>query len=423
MYTALLEKIFSAFPMYHKVGTSAYKEGLENIELLTAMAGFPEKQFKSIHIAGTNGKGSTAHLFSSLFQEMGYKVGLYTSPHLVNFNERIKINGKPIAEEEVIKFFDRYEKELAEIEPSFFEMVTVLAFDYFAQQQVDIAIIEVGLGGRLDATNVITPELSVITNISLDHTQLLGDSLASIAGEKAGIIKSNIPVIIGDTHPETSPVFIAKATEQNAPIYFADQHFQAKVYNDSIDIFQGEEVLYQGLAFPLQGDYQLKNIVTFIQTVEVLKDKFPITPLHIQQALTNLLPNTGLIGRWQVVADSPLTICDAGHNSGAFEITAKQLEKLQYKTLHFVFGVVNDKDVEAILPLLPKHHTIYYICRADIERSLEPELLVEKMHGFETRCCGTVKEAYQTAKKQANEADVIFVGGSCFVVGDFLKEG
>ena len=423
MYTALLEKIFSAFPMYHRVGSSAYKEGLENIETLTAMAGFPEKQFKSIHIAGTNGKGSTAHLFSSLFQEMGYKVGLYTSPHLVNFNERIKINGQPIAEEEVIKFFDRYEKELAEIEPSFFEMVTVLAFDYFAQQQVDIAIIEVGLGGRLDATNVISPELSVITNISLDHTQLLGDSMAIIAGEKAGIIKPNTPVIIGDTHPETSPVFIAKAIEQNAPIYFADQHFQAKSCNGSIDIFQGEEVFYQGLAFPLQGDYQLKNIVTFIQTVEVLKNNFPITPLHVQQSLANLLPNTGLIGRWQVVNEKPFTICDAGHNQGAFEITAKQLENLPYKILRFVFGVVNDKDVEAILPLLPKQRTIYYICKADIERSLEPEILAEKMHDFETRCCGSVTVAYQAAKQDAEEGDVIFVGGSCFVVGDFLKEG
>ena len=423
MYTALLEKIFSAFPMYHRVGTSAYKEGLENIETLTAMAGFPEKKFKSIHIAGTNGKGSVAHLFSSLFQEMGYKVGLYTSPHLVSFNERIKINGKPIAEEEVITFFNQYEKELTAIEPSFFEMVTVLAFDYFAQQQVDIAIIEVGLGGRLDATNVITPELSVITNISLDHTQLLGDSLAVIAGEKAGIIKPNVPVVIGETHPETAPVFKTKATEQNTSIYFADRSFQVKSCHDEIDILQGEDLLYKGLAFPLQGDYQRKNIVTFMQSIEVLKDKFPITPLHVQQALTNLLPNTGLIGRWQVVADSPLTICDAGHNSGAFEITAKQLEKLQYEALHFVFGVVNDKDVEAILPLLPKHHTIYYICRADIERSLAPELLAEKMNsfGFETRCCGTVKEAYQTAKEQANEADVIFVGGSCFVVGDFLK--
>lgn len=426
MYKELLEKLFSAFPMYHKQGTSAYKEGLENIVTLADMASHPEKKFQSIHIAGTNGKGSVAHLLASLFQEAGYKTGLFTSPHLVNFNERIKINGIPIAEEEVIRFFNRYQSDLDRIEPSFFEMTTILAFSYFAEKKVDIAIVEVGLGGRLDATNIITPLLSVITNISKDHTQLLGNSISTIAYEKGGIIKSGIPVVIGETNNESEPVFREIAANQNAPIFFADQRYKVfKSDNNTedglISMAKDDRVIVENIPTILQGDYQLKNLATFYQCVELLRKQFQFPVGNTEKSIQHIYQNTGLSGRWQIVDHHPLTICDVGHNIGAFELTIKQLIQLNRK-IHFVFGMVNDKDIEAVLGLFPERDFIYYCCRAENDRSLSPEILDEKLRnkGLQTILSDSVPNAWIKAKKEASPEDVIFIGGSCFVVGDFL---
>lgn len=428
-YNALLEKIFSAFPMYHRVGSSAYKEGLENIESLAVMAGHPEKSFDSVHIAGTNGKGSVASLFSSFFQELGMKTGLYTSPHLVHFNERIKINGNPMPEEEIISFFEHYEKELAEIEPSFFEMTTMLAFDYFAREEVDIAIIETGLGGRLDATNIISPKLSVITNISADHTQFLGTTLPEIAKEKGGIIKKNIPVVIGEYHPETFPVFKVIAAKNNAPLYLAEENFTVvrhdtdSVLPAPVTVYRHQNAFLDSISFPLNGDYQLKNLSTFLQGTEILRDYFPFDLRTLKDSIEHVVVNTRLEGRWQEWGQTPRIICDAGHNPGALALTMQQLRHAQVEHLHFVFGMVNDKDIESVFPLLPKERTTYYVCRADIERALDPQTLngIMEKHGFHTEIYPNVKDAFKAARKNARPEDIIFIGGSCFVIGDFLK--
>lgn len=427
-YKELLEKIFSAFPMYHKQGTSAYKEGLENIVALAAMASHPERKFKTIHVAGTNGKGSVSHLLASCFQEAGYKTGLFTSPHLVDFSERIKINGKPIPEEQVLAFFNRYQQELERIEPSFFEMTTVLAFDYFAKEEIDIAIIEVGLGGRLDATNIIEPELSVITNISKDHTQLLGETIQDIAKEKGGIIKPQVPVVIGKTDPATAPVFQNIATKQHSPIYFADQEYNVvetidQNSNTLITIYENGEVIVPAFPLDMQGDYQLLNMATFCMCARVLQRQFPSLQQHLKNGIINLYHNTGLSGRWQVINRNPLTICDVGHNIGAFEITIKQLVALNKSTVHFVFGMVNDKDVDAVISLFPQDHFIYYCCRSENDRSLSPEILEAKLkdRGLSTILCDSVANAYEIAKTAIHSGDVIFIGGSCFVVGELLR--
>ncbi|MDR2979692.1 MAG: bifunctional folylpolyglutamate synthase/dihydrofolate synthase [Bacteroidales bacterium] len=418
MYQDILAKLFSAFPMYHKQGTSAYKEGLENIEELAELTGYPEKRFKTVHVAGTNGKGSVSHLLASYFQEAGYKTGLFTSPHLVDFSERIKINGKPIPEERVIDFFNRYQSELDRIEPSFFEMTTVLAFDYFANEQVDVAIIEVGLGGRLDSTNIINPVLSVITNISQDHTQLLGITFAEIAYEKGGIIKSGTPVVIGETHPDSEPVFRQIAGGKDVPIYFADQLASGRV--DELTSSLVHSSTRSLLTFP---DYQRKNIITFAVCVDVLQDYFDFPSNNLCAAISNLYKNTGLMGRWQVLEQEPLTICDVGHNVGAFEVTIKQLIRHNRTRVHFVFGMVNDKDIDAVLSLFPEEHFTYYCCRAENDRMLTPEILEQKLKdkGLTTVLCDTVGNAYKQARQAFQVEDIIFIGGSCFVVGEFLS--
>jgi dihydrofolate synthase/folylpolyglutamate synthase len=399
--------------MYHRIGSAAYKEGLENIENLAAMAGHPEKKLKAIHIAGTNGKGSVAHLLASYFQELGWKTGLFTSPHLIDFRERIKINGKMIPEQKVIHFFEKYKEELANISPSFFEMTTILAFDFFAAEKVDIAIIEVGLGGRLDATNILSPILSVITNISLDHIQLLGDSLSKIAFEKAGIIKENIPIIIGECHPETFPVFENTAKLKNAPLYLAEE-------------YSGE--------LQFGADYQQKNLAIFFKCLELFeaerrkqneKHYYGLTVLQsytlLKNTIQNLHQNTGFLGRWQIVSEKPFTICDVAHNPAGIELVMKQLITLPHNHLHIVLGFVNDKDLEVIIPLLPKDAT-YYACQAKIERALSTEELFRKLSqsNFNVIKVSTVLEAYNQAKTNAQENDVIFVGGSFYVVGEFL---
>jgi len=430
MYNSLLEKIFSAYPMYHRIGSAAYKEGLENIEQLARITGNPQNSFKSVHVAGTNGKGSVAHFLASYFQEAGLKTGLFTSPHLVDFRERIKINGIKIPEQCVIDFFHQYQYKFDLIEPSFFEMTTILAFDYFAREKVDVAVIETGLGGRLDSTNILMPEISVITNISLEHTQMLGDTLPKIAAEKAGIIKKNIPVVIGEFNDETFPVFKDKADEMSAPLYLADKLVSVVTHDDKslvgkrlISIYYKNQLLAGNVILPLTGDYQLKNIATFVQTVELLEEQIPLQQDVLKNAVEKVLENTNFMGRWQIVDIQPLTICDVAHNvAGITEIT-NQLKKIKYRHLHFVIGFVNDKDIDSILSLLPKENTTYYICRADIERALECEILEKKMNlmNFTTVIGHKVSLAYLKAKDTAAPDDLIFIGGSCFIVGDFLK--
>jgi len=423
-YPKILEHIYQSYPMYHRIGSSAYKEGLENIEQLAAMAGNPEKKIKTIHIAGTNGKGSVAHLLASYFQELGLKTGLFTSPHLIDYRERIKINGKNISEEKVIAFFAKYQEKMAEISPSFFEMTTILAFDTFANEEVDIAIIETGLGGRLDATNILSPTLSVITNISLEHTKMLGNTLSEIAYEKAGIIKENTPVVIGEFHPETFPIFEKTANQKNASLFLANE------YTGNLEF---------------GGDYQRKNIGTFLKCVEVhCSEQHEISrfarndgnksPSNFEwvdgeagrsslyeNAIKNVYKNTGFMGRWQVVAKSPLTICDVAHNPAAIELTMMQLQKLQHNNLHIIIGFSNDKDIDKIIPLLLKN-AIYYATQAQIDRAMPAEELFAKLSlsNLKVLKALNVRKAYNQAIASAQENDIIFICGSFFVVGEFL---
>ncbi len=429
-YQSVLDNIFGALPMYHKIGSSAYKEGLENIEALTEIVGHPERKIKTIHVAGTNGKGSVTHLLSSYFQEAGYKTGLYTSPHLVDFRERIKINGEMIPEESVVAFFEKYQSEFCRLEPSFFEMTTTLAFHYFAKQQVDIAIIEVGLGGRLDATNVIIPELSVITNISLEHTQLLGDTLAKIAFEKAGIIKNNVPVIIGQHSAETMPVFVKQAELKHAPLYTTDnikiieENRTDSLASRSITILSGNNIIGEHILLPLAGDYQFENVATFVQAVLQLSFNIPNVNQLIVKALENVIDNTHLMGRWQIINNKPLTICDTGHNSGGFHFIAQQLNRIDCDHLHIIIGFVNDKDIQAIINLLPKKAT-YHICKAKIDRALSQNIIQTTMQAGGLTATVSTLSVYETYLQLINDAkddSVFYIGGSTFIVADFLKE-
>lgn len=424
MYKNLLEKIFKAYPMYHKIGSAAYKEGLENIEALMDITQHPERKFKSVHIAGTNGKGSTAHLMASYFQERGLKTGLYTSPHLVDFRERIRINGQMISEEAVLTFFNRFQQQFDTLEPSFFEMTTALAFHYFAEEKVDVAVIETGLGGCLDATNVLMPMLSIITNISLEHTQMLGDTIAKIAFEKAGIIKSKIPVVIGEFHPESFPVFEDIANRKDAPLFLAENNYGISGNFDDLTIrnVMGE-VMYEHVAMPLAGEYQLKNLKTFLQAAELMDELWPHDKDVTKAAIEHVVSNTGFQGRWQVLAKAPLTLCDVGHNTGGLSLTMKQLTEMPCNRLRIVFGMVKDKAIDEVLPLLPQNAE-YYVCQASIERALASHQLYElfQKHGLYGQCFPTVAEAYQSAQQAASPDDIVFVGGSCFVVGELLEQ-
>ncbi|MBP5663935.1 MAG: bifunctional folylpolyglutamate synthase/dihydrofolate synthase [Bacteroidales bacterium] len=423
MYKALLDKIFKAYPMYHKIGSAAYKEGLENIEALMDILDHPERKFKAVHIAGTNGKGSVAHLLASYFQERGCKTGLFTSPHLVDFRERIRLNGQMIGEEAVLAFFDKFKTQFDQLEPSFFEMTTALAFFYFAEQKVDVAVIEVGLGGRLDATNVLSPLLSVITNISLEHTQMLGDSIAKIAAEKAGIIKAKTPVVIGEFNPESFPVFEDIANQKDAPLFLAENNYSfSGNFNDlSVTDVLGN-TLYEHIQMPLQGEYQLKNLKTFLQATEVIEELWPAEKDVVPQAIRNVVSNTGFQGRWQLLRREPLTICDVGHNPGGLSLTMKQLAQYPCRQLRMVFGMVSDKDIDKAVSLLPQD-ALYYVCQAKIERALPAAELAERMrqHGLQCRVAGTVANAFRQANADAAPDDLIFIGGSCFVVGELLS--
>lgn len=422
MYQALLEEIFHAYPMYHKVGSSAYKEGLENIEALLKIVGNPEKKLKAIHIAGTNGKGSVAHLMSSYCQERHLKTGLFTSPHLVDFRERIRIDGEMVSEEQILEFFKLYKPQIDELQPSFFETTTALAFWHFATQKVDIAVIEVGLGGRLDATNVIRPLLSIITNITLEHTHLLGDSIAKIAMEKGGIIKKETPVIVGEFHPESYPVFTDLADKHKAPLFLAEENYTIEGDLNDCTIYDVMgNVMYEHVNLPLSGEYQRKNLKTVLQAIDVLEELLPYDKDVTVAAIENVIQNTGFTGRWQILRQEPLTICDVGHNVGGLTLTMKQLSALPCRKLRMVFGMVADKDIDNILPLLPKDAK-YYVCQANIERALSCEELTTKLrcYNLDATEVGTVEQAIRSANGDAAPDDILFIGGSCFVVGEAL---
>ena len=399
------EYLYSQVPMFQNVGNKAYKEGLENTYILDEHFGHPHTKFRTIHVAGTNGKGSCSHTIASVLQEAGYKVGLFTSPHLTDFRERIRVNGKMISEQYVMDFIDSERSFFEPLYPTFFELTTALAFKYFAEQNVDVAVIEVGLGGRLDCTNIITPDLCVITNISFDHTQYLGDTLAKIAFEKAGIIKPHVPVVIGETHEETTPVFLSKANAVQADIIFAET-FLPK------DAFEYE----------LTGLYQAKNKQTSLCAIEkLIQIGYHISTDNIRQGLLHVCRNTGLQGRWQTIQLKPTVICDTGHNVGGISYTAQQLKEQKCKTLRIVFGMVSDKDVNSVLKLMPKN-AVYYFCQASVKRAMPHNELrkLGKQHQLVGYSYKTVENAYKKAIKQSDSKDVIFVGGSTFVVADFL---
>jgi dihydrofolate synthase / folylpolyglutamate synthase len=403
-YQDTLNWMFSQLPMYQKIGKAAFKKDLSNTIKLVENLGHPEKSFKSIHVAGTNGKGSTSHMLASILQEAGYKVGLYTSPHLKDFRERIKINGRVVSKQFVVGFIKRNKSFFEANQLSFFEMTVGMAFDYFSKEKVDIAVIEVGLGGRLDSTNIITPIVSVITNIGLDHTQFLGDTLELIALEKGGIIKPHIPVVIGETQIATEPVFKGIAKKSNSKIVFADKEL--------VQLYESD----------LKGVYQSKNIITVLQTInEIPFSDYKISKKHIKNGLLNVVKNTGLMGRWQQLHANPKVICDTGHNKEGLTYVMNQISNEEFETLHIVFGVVNDKDISAIIHLLPKDAK-YYFCKPNIPRGLDVNELKNVMATFNIygNAYNSVNEAYKTALKQAKSNDFIFIGGSTFVVAEII---
>ena len=400
--------IFNMAPSYQNVGSKAYKEGLSNTVLFDERLGNPHTKYKTIHIAGTNGKGSCSHTIASILQESGYKVGLYTSPHLLSFTERIRVNGKPIEEDYVMDFIDEHRTFIESISPSFFEVSTALAFKYFADREVDIAVIEVGLGGRLDCTNIITPILSIITNISLDHIQHLGNTLDKIAFEKAGIMKKGIPCVIGETVDETLPVFERHAKETCTPVIYCSS--KARKEMESI--------------FELKGLYQRKNINTILTSINELRLLgLNISDASIDNGLKRVIENTGLRGRWEQIKKNPTIVCDTGHNIGGFAYISQQLKEQKCKTLRIVFGMVNDKDISGVISLLPDNAE-YYFCQASVKRALPVEDLAKLASdkGLKGRLFTSVSEAIDTAISDSSEDDFIFVGGSTFVVADLLKK-
>ena len=426
-YQETLDWMFSQLPMYQRIGAAAYKADLNNTIALLDLLGNPQNDFKSVHVAGTNGKGSTSHMLASIFQEAGYKTGLYTSPHLRDFRERIRINGAMIPEDRVTAFIEAHRSQFETMGLSFFEMTVGMAFDYFASEKVDIAIVEVGMGGRLDSTNLITPELSVITNIGLDHVQYLGDTLEKIAHEKAGIIKDGVPVVIGETQPETQPVFIETAEAHHSPIFFADQRFDCdKIHIEShrmqqYDIWKDSELYLEACSLPLMGNYQRKNLTTVMCAVDLLRKPFQLDDDAIRDGIANVIRNTHLMGRWQILNDDPLTIADTGHNVDGIREVVLQLAEMSYSKLHFVLGMVNDKDIDHVLQLLP-HHCEYYFCKADIPRGLDANILAQKAFdlGLRGKVYDSVRDAYQSAVNAAHFDDVVFVGGSNFIVAEVV---
>lgn len=426
-YAETLDYLFSQLPMYQRQGAVAFKKDLTNTLALCEMLGNPHQKFKSIHVAGTNGKGSVSHMMASVFQSAGYKTGLYTSPHLRDFRERIKINGELIPEESVIDFVADHKVDFERIKPSFFEMTVALAFNHFAKNEVDIAIIEVGLGGRLDSTNVITPELSVITNIGYDHQQFLGDTLPEIAGEKAGIIKPNIPVVIGEFQQEVAEVFEGKSRETNSRFRFANREWETRkqvLEDDKLEMLLRH---YDGMELEvvseLSGPHQAKNLITALEVVRTLSDSgWKLTREHFKKGINSVVKNTGLLGRWQVLQRNPLVIADTAHNREGLEPNLKRLlTNRKPEQLHFVWGMVNDKDISKTLRMLPKEAT-YYFCKPDVPRGLDVSVLSEKANeiGLKSTSYPTVQQALTAAKSKAKPDDIIYVGGSTFVVAEVV---
>ncbi|WP_373787484.1 folylpolyglutamate synthase/dihydrofolate synthase family protein [Bacteroides heparinolyticus] len=406
-YQDTLTYLYNSTPMFQQVGGSAYKEGLENTLALDEHFGHPHRKFRTIHVAGTNGKGSCSHTIAAILQEAGYSVGLYTSPHLVDFRERVRVNGQPIPEEYVIRFVEEKRCFFEPLHPSFFELTTAMAFRYFADVEIDVAVIEVGLGGRLDCTNIIRPDLCIITNISLDHTQFLGNTLPQIAREKAGIIKSGIPVVIGETTPETKSVFQKRAGEVNAPIYFAEEN--------------GRED-YPGIEYELKGLYQKKNSRTILTALPLLKEAgYRLDEQSVRRGFAHVTELTGLMGRWQKLQDYPTLICDTGHNVGGITYIVEQLKQQAFHNLHIIIGMVNDKDIQGVLALLPED-AIYYFTQASVKRALPANDLqkLAESAGLKGNCYPDVPSAVRAAQEKSLPEDFIFVGGSSFIVADLL---
>ena len=406
-YKDTLDYLYNSAPLFQQIGAGAYKEGLENTWALDEHFGHPHRSFRSIHIAGTNGKGSCSHTLAAILQEAGYKVGLYTSPHLIDFRERLRVNGQPVPEAYVIRFVEEERAFFEPLHPSFFELTTAMAFRYFAEEKVDVAVVEVGLGGRLDCTNIIRPDLCIITNISLDHVQFLGDTLEKIAGEKAGIIKPGIPVVIGETTPETRPVFQKKAEEVGASIHFAEEEVK-EVHPD--------------WEYELKGLYQEKNRRTLWAALPLLQEGgYQISESDIQAGFAHVVELTGLMGRWQKLQEHPTVVCDTGHNVGGIQYIAEQLRRQVFRRLHIVIGMVNDKDVRGVLALLPREAT-YYFTQASVKRALPAGQLARLAAeaGLQGTCYPDVPSAVRAAQKESLPEDFIFVGGSSFIVADLL---
>jgi len=427
-YTQILQFLYSQLPMYQRMGKAAYKANLDNTLALDDYFGNPHKQFISIHVAGSNGKGSVSHILASILQEAGFKVGLYTSPHLKDFRERIKINGSEIPEKSVVDFVGNNMEIIEKIKPSFFEMTVAMAFYYFAEKKVDVAVVEVGLGGRLDSTNIIQPILSIITNIGYDHMEFLGNTIPQIAKEKAGIIKHGIPVVVGETQKETSDIFLKTASSKNARIFFADSYYKADYSLLTLDnhqlfnVYKNNKLEYSNLKTDLLGNYQRKNVITALKAVDVVADQgLNMNREQIYAGLSKVILNTGFFGRWQIIDTDPLVICDTGHNREGLAEVFRQIGNMAYKQLHIVFGVVNDKDLNSILVLLPKDFQ-YYFTKAGIPRAMdENQLSLEAgKRGINGKAYPTVSEALKAAKSQASGDDLIFVGGSTFVVAEVI---
>ena len=428
-YEETLDYLYNSAPLFQHIGKDAYKAGLENTYLLDKYFNHPHRQFRTIHIAGTNGKGSCSHTLAAILQSAGYKTGLYTSPHLIDFRERIRVNGIPVSKEYVIDFVEKHRVFFEPLHPSFFELTTAMAFHYFAQSQIDVAIIEVGLGGRIDCTNIIRPDLCVITNISFDHIQFLGNTLAKIATEKAGIIKEKTPVVIGETTPETKPIFTTRAKEVNAPIYFAEE--EQLLHSSSINekgkrIYQTTD--YLNLEGELEGLCQLKNTNTLLSAIRLLKQAgYQLTESNIRKGFSQVCELTGLMGRWQKLESEPTLICDTGHNVGGISYIIEQLKHQKYERLHIVIGMVNDKDIDGVLSLMPQD-AFYFFTQASVERAMPVEDFAVKAmrHGLSGTLCDTVQDAVEKALRRARENDLIFIGGSTFIVADalplFMKE-
>ena len=425
-YQQTIDFLFSRLPMFSRIGAAAYKADLSNTLALCEFIGNPQTKFKSVHVAGTNGKGSVSHMLAAIFQAAGYTTGLYTSPHLKDFRERIKVNGEFVSTDFVMDFTSRIRPMIDQLEPSFFEITVAMAFDYFQRQGVDIAIVEVGLGGRLDSTNVILPELSVITNIGMDHMNLLGNTLELIAFEKAGIIKNNIPVVIGEYSPVTAPVFIEKAAAAKASLSFADQKrfvaewkFQKHHLFAEVTTTHSNDKKYYELDLP--GIYQIKNLVTVLESIALLRQDWKIEETHIHEALASVRRLTGLHGRWEIVHENPTVVLDVGHNEDGIRQIARQIELTDHEELHIVMGMVKDKNIDSILPLFPPH-AHYYFTRAAIPRALPEHLLAEKARasGLKGNAYPDVNTALQAARAHARQKDLVVVCGSVFVVGDVI---